>query len=66
MRVFIVRLFGTRIDTDFDAIAKKLVGPAINNIGAEGSATGEILEAGTIRIDMFQEPLISDLESSPT
>jgi hypothetical protein len=61
MRAFIIRPFGTRKGIDFDAVEKNLVGPALENIGAEGRTTGEILEAGNIRIDMFQQLLIADI-----
>ena len=61
MRAFIIRPFGTRKGIDFDEVERGLVGPALENIGAEGRTTGEILEAGNIRIDMFQELLIADI-----
>lgn len=61
MRAFIIRPFGTRKGIDFDDIEMKLVGPALDNVGAEGRTTGEILEAGNIRIDMFQQLLVADL-----
>ena len=61
MRAFIIRPFGTRKGIDFDAVENKLVGPALQNVGAEGRTTGEILEAGNIRVDMFQQLLIADL-----
>jgi hypothetical protein len=61
MRAFIIRPFGNRKGIDFDRVEKKLVGPGLENIGAEGRTTGEILEAGNIRIDMFRELLVADL-----
>ena len=61
MRTFIIRPFGTRKGINFDEIEKQLIGPALDRIGAEGRTTGEILEAGNIRIDMFQELLVADL-----
>src|SRR5215475_13992862 len=61
MRAFIIRPFGLRKGIDFDEVEKGLVGPALDNIGAEGRTTGEILEAGNIRIDMFQQLLIADI-----
>ena len=61
MRAFIIRPFGTRKGIDFENVEAKLIGPALANIGAEGRTTGEILEAGNIRIDMFQLLLIADL-----
>ena len=61
MRAFIIRPFGIRKGIDFDAVERDLVGPALENIGADGRTTGEILEAGNIRIDMFQQLLVADL-----
>ncbi len=61
MRAFIIRPFGTRKGINFDDIEEQLVGPALDRIGAEGKTTGEILEAGNIRIDMFQQLLVADL-----
>ena len=61
MRAFIIRPFGTRKGIDFDGVEKNLIAPALEKLGAEGRTTGEILEAGNIRIDMFQELLIADI-----
>jgi hypothetical protein len=61
MRAFIIRPFGTRKGINFDNVEQTLVGPALQNICAEGRTTGEILEAGNIRIDMFQQLLVADL-----
>lgn len=61
MRAFIIRPFGTRKGIDFDNVEKQLIGPALDNIDAEGRTTGEIMEAGNIRIDMFQQLLVADL-----
>ena len=61
MRAFIIRPFGTRKGIDFDNVEKQLIGPALDKIGAEGRTTGEIVQAGNIRIDMFQQLLVADL-----
>jgi hypothetical protein len=61
MRAFIIRPFGTRKGIDFDNVEMQLIGPALDKIGAEGRTTGEIMEAGNIRIDMFQQLLVADL-----
>jgi hypothetical protein len=61
MRAFIIRPFGTRKGINFDDVEKLLIGPALDRIGAQGRTTGEIVEAGNIRIDMFQQLLIADL-----
>ncbi len=61
MRAFIIRPFGTRKGVDFNDVEARLIGPALQKIGAEGRTTGQILEGGNIRIDMFQQLLIADL-----
>ncbi len=61
MRAFIVRPFGIRKGINFDNVEAQLIGKALDNIGAEGRTTGEILESGNIRIDMFQQLLVADL-----
>jgi hypothetical protein len=61
MRAFIIRPFGTRKGIDFDDVEKQLIGPALDKVGAEGRTTGEIMQAGNIRIDMFQQLLVADL-----
>jgi len=61
MRAFIVRPFGTRNGIDFDQVEQLLIGPALDKVGATGGTTSEIMEAGNIRIDMFQRLLAADL-----
>jgi hypothetical protein len=61
MRAFIIRPFGIRKGINFEEVEERLVGKALDNIGAEGRTTGQILESGNIRIDMFQLLLIADL-----
>ncbi len=61
MRAFIVRPFGARNGIDFDRVERVLIAPALKDIGATGGTTGEIMEAGNIRIDMFQQLLAADL-----
>ena len=61
MRAFIIRPFGTRKGIDFDQVEKALIAPALKTIGADGGTTSEVMEAGNIRIDMFQLLLAADL-----
>jgi tetratricopeptide (TPR) repeat protein len=61
MRAFIIRPFGVREGIDFDEVDKFLIAPALKAVKAEGGTTIEILEAGNIRIDMFERLLASDL-----
>src|SRR5947207_12047136 len=66
MRAFIIRPFGAKKGIDFERVERELIGPALDHIHAEGRTTGEILKAGNIRIDMFQQLLVADLVVADT
>lgn len=58
-RAFVIRPFGKKLDSggseiDFDRTHAVLIGPALDALKFTGSTTGEIVEAGSIREDMFQ------------
>jgi hypothetical protein len=61
MRAFVVRPFGTKNDIDFDRVHRELVGPALQRLGIDGGTTAQFLEAGNIRVDMFQELITADV-----
>lgn len=61
MRAFIIRPFGKKQGIDFDAVEAKLINPALTRLSIAGRTTGEVIEAGNIREDMFQLLLVSDL-----
>jgi hypothetical protein len=61
MRAFIVRPFGTKDGINFDEIQKKLIDPAMDKAQIAGDTTASIVEAGNIRVDMFQLLLLADL-----
>ena len=61
MRAFIIRPFGAKGGVDFDKVEAELIAPALDRLGIEGRTTGEVVEAGNIREDMFQLLLVSDL-----
>lgn len=61
MRAFVVRSFGTKKGIDFERVHDELIQPALSRIGAGGSTTGEIIEAGNIREDMFEQLVTADL-----
>jgi tetratricopeptide (TPR) repeat protein len=57
-RAFIIRPFGKKTDRagreiDFEKISAELIEPALKAAGLGGGTTGEIIEAGNIREDMF-------------
>lgn len=61
MRAFIIRPFGLKNDINFDEIAEKLIHPALDQLGVTGRETGEIVDQGNIRTDMFQMLLTADI-----
>ena len=65
-RAFVIRPFGIKKDSagvpvDFDFVHSALIGPALKNAGLVGSTTGEIIDAGNIREDMFALIVEADL-----
>src|SRR5262245_28785702 len=65
-RAFVIRPFGKKKDSagkefDFEAIHTGVIGPALTESGFAGSTTGEIIDAGNIREDMFALILEADL-----
>jgi hypothetical protein len=57
-RAFVIRPFGRKTDSagkqiDFERVHGELIGPALEATGLGGSTTGEIVEPGNIREDMF-------------
>jgi len=59
--VFIVRPFGVKSGIDFDQVEKDLIRPAMEQAGLTGGTTGEFIQQGNIRNDMFEQLLIADL-----
>jgi hypothetical protein len=65
-RAFVIRPFGKKKDSsgrefDFEAIHATVIGPALKDARLTGSSTGEIIDAGNIREDMFSLILEADL-----
>ena len=71
-RAFVIRPFGkkkakakkddtTEREIDFDAISKALIEPALSAVGLAGGTTVDIMEAGSIREDMFSLILEGDV-----
>ena len=61
-----IRPFGVREDSkgtaiDFDKVHADLIEPALSSEGFGGGTTGEFLDAGNIREDMFSLLLSADL-----
>ena len=65
-RAFVIRPFDKKKDSagkefDFEAIHATVIGPALKDARFAGSTTGEIIDAGNIREDMFSLILEADL-----
>jgi hypothetical protein len=65
-RAFIIRPFGTKTDRagkeiNFEHIHHELIAPALDAAGLRGGTTGEIIDAGNIREDMFGLIIEADL-----
>ena len=65
-RAFVIRPFGPKEDSsgkklDFESISKDLIEPALAAADLGGGTTGEIVDAGNIREDMFALILEADL-----
>ena len=65
-RAFVIRPFDKKKDSagkefDFEAIHATVIGPALKDAGLAGATTGEIIDAGNIREDMFSLILEADL-----
>lgn len=61
MEAFIIRPFGTKNDIDFEKVEQELIRPALLEVGITAVNTGNILEAGNIRQDIFQLLLTADV-----
>src|SRR5262245_15256667 len=65
-RAFVIRPLGKKIDRqgkeiDFERVSAELIVPALKAAGLGGGTTGEIIEAGNIREDMFGMILEADI-----
>lgn len=65
-RAFVIRPFGTKKDSsgreiDFDQVHTALITPALQAAKLEGGTTGQVVDAGNIREDMFSLILEGDL-----
>jgi hypothetical protein len=57
-RAFVIRPFGPKKDAagreiDFERVHQELIAPALQDAGLGGGTTGEIIDSGNIREDMF-------------
>ncbi len=66
-RAFIIRPFGEKSNTsgdppiNFDQVDKELISKALAQVGLTGGTTGEFVQQGNIRTDMFRQLLAADL-----
>jgi hypothetical protein len=61
MHAFIVRPFGIKNGIDFERVERELIRPALAALNISGGTTGEFIQQGNIRTDMFEQLLIADL-----
>jgi len=61
MRAFVIRGFGTKAGVNFDQVHKDLIAPALRQLGIDGGTTGDIIDAGNVREDMFRELVLADV-----
>ncbi len=61
MHAFIVRPFGTKNGIDFDRVDSELISPALDHFNISGGTTGEFIQQGNIRSDMFKQLLAADM-----
>ncbi len=61
MRAFVIRGFGTKAGVNFDQVHNELITPALRQLGIDGGTTGDIIEAGNVREDMFRELVLADV-----
>ena len=65
-RAFVIRPFGKKKDSsgleiDFERVHEELIDPSLKATGLGGGTTGEIVDSGNIREDMFALILEADL-----
>src|SRR5215210_6225534 len=65
-RAFVIRPFGVKTDSagnsiDFERVHTQLIAPALQACKVAGSTTGEIVEPGNIREDMFALIIEADI-----
>jgi len=61
MHAFIVPPFGIKNSIEFDRVENELIRPALEELNLSGGTTGEFIQQGNIRTDMFEQLLIADL-----
>jgi hypothetical protein len=61
MRAFVVRPFAVQGGIDFERVHRELVAPALDRLGIDGGTTEQFVDAGNIRVDMFQQLITADV-----
>ena len=61
MRAFVIRGFGEQAGIDFERVHEELIGPALADVGIDDGGTAEIVEAGSVREDIFRELYLADI-----
>jgi len=61
VRAFVIRGFGEQAGIDFERVHEELIGPALADVGIDDGGTAEIVEAGSVREDIFRELYLADI-----
>jgi hypothetical protein len=61
MQAFVIRALGQKAGVDFERVHAELIAPALEQVGIYGRTTGDIVDAGNIREDMFRELVEADI-----
>jgi hypothetical protein len=69
-RAFVIRPFGKKTDAsgiaiDFELVHEHLIAPALKDARLGGGTTGEIIDAGNVREDMFSLIFSLIIEADP-
>src|SRR5262249_9111835 len=58
---FVLRPFGNRNGIDFDHVQRELIDPTLIKLGIRSTTADSLLEAGSVRADLFQLLLAADV-----
>jgi conflict system pore-forming effector with SLATT domain/uncharacterized protein DUF4231 len=61
VRAWVIRGFGRRAGIDFERVHEQLIGPALAEAGIDDGGTGELVQAGNVRVDVLRELCLADV-----
>ncbi len=60
-KAFIIRPFGIKDGIDFNAVEMELIAPALDQLGISTRTSADLIQAGNIKLDIFQSLLTADI-----